>query len=93
MKDNFLWLLEWYYTQCDGDWEHGNGITIGTIDNPGWYLKVSLDETEVENRTFQIIDINRSENDWLYCAVEEKIFKGFGGPLIYPKSSKFFEPG
>jgi Immunity protein 53 len=85
MSDNLLWLLEWYHKQCDGDWEHCNGVKIGTIDNPGWYLKISLDETELQNRDFQQIDINRSENDWIYCSVEEKIFKGFGGPFNLPE--------
>ena len=79
MNDNLLWLLDWYKKQCDGDWEHENGIRIGTIDNPGWYLKVSLDETEVQDQEFQIVEINRTENDWLYCSVKEKIFEGFGG--------------
>ena len=30
------WLEEWYVSNCDGDWEHTFGITINTIDNPGW---------------------------------------------------------
>lgn len=24
-----------YRSQCDGDWEHGEGVEIGTLDNPG----------------------------------------------------------
>jgi hypothetical protein len=65
MNDNLFWLLQWYHRQCDGEWEHENGIKIGTIDNPGWYLKVSLDQTEMQDQRFVIVDIQRSENDWI----------------------------
>lgn len=37
-------LQDWYLSQCDGDWEHQLGIDIGTIDNPGWTVKVSLSD-------------------------------------------------
>lgn len=62
INDDILWLLKFYHDQCDGDWEHGNGVQIGTIDNPGWYLKIELSETNLENIEFEITDINRSEN-------------------------------
>jgi hypothetical protein len=90
-NNNLFWLLEWYYNQCDGDWEHGNGVKIGTLDNPGWYLKVSLNETEIQNKNFQVIDITRSENDWIYCSIEEKTFKGFGGPFNLPEILQIFQ--
>jgi Immunity protein 53 len=32
---------------CDGDWEHSSGVSIGTIDNPGWSLDVELAETNL----------------------------------------------
>ena len=28
------WLQAWYATQCDGDWEHANGVSIESLDNP-----------------------------------------------------------
>src|SRR5260221_4160816 len=34
-------LENWYRSQCNGEWEHGEGITIGTLDNPGWSIQVS----------------------------------------------------
>jgi Immunity protein 53 len=33
-------LQVWYLAQCDGDWEHRHGVTIGTLDNPGWSLRI-----------------------------------------------------
>jgi hypothetical protein len=72
-----------------GNWD-GNGIEIGTLDNHGWYLKISLNDTDLERRYFEAIDINRSEHDWMYCSVEEKVFKGFGGPLNLPEILQIF---
>lgn len=73
-NDDFAWLIEWYDSQCDGDWEHENGIQINTLDNPGWVLKVGLNETELQNKTFKKIKIDRSDTDWLCCFVEDNIY-------------------
>ena len=35
-------LQKWYRSQCNGEWEHAEGISIGTLDNPGWSIEVSL---------------------------------------------------
>ncbi len=78
--DAVQWLEEWYYAHCDGDWEHGSGIHIGTLDNPGWSVSINLEGTELENVLFTPIDESfRSENDWLICRVEKNEFLGFGG--------------
>ena len=54
MNDNPIsWLQNWYTTQCDGDWEHDYGITIGTLDNPGWYVVINLVETPLEAAAFE----------------------------------------
>lgn len=91
MTDNNLaWLLQWYWNQCDSDWEHGNGIKIETIDNPGWFLKVSITETELQNKQFQVVDIDRSENDWVYCSIKDNLFQGFGGPFNLPEVLQIF---
>jgi hypothetical protein len=44
------WLQAWYSSQCNGDWEHGNGIRIASIDNPGWHVAINLNETELESK-------------------------------------------
>jgi len=38
-------LQDWYFAQCNGDWEHRYGVTISTLDNPGWTLEVDLTNT------------------------------------------------
>ncbi|MFI0434323.1 MAG: immunity 53 family protein [Parachlamydiaceae bacterium] len=90
IDDNLIWLLNWYHIQCDGDWEHGNGVQMGTIDNPGWYLKVSLEETELQNQQFQQVRIDRSEHDWIQCFIEDRVFEGLGGPFNLPEILEIF---
>ncbi|ULO09522.1 immunity 53 family protein [Paenibacillus sp. 19GGS1-52] len=74
------WLENWYLENCDGDREHGYGIKIETLDNPGWAVDIHLDGTWLEDKMFQIIKIDRTEMDWVYCSVSDNIFKGNGGP-------------
>jgi hypothetical protein len=91
MEDsNLIWLLNWFHEQCDGDWEHGNGIRIGTLDNPGWYLTISITGTECETKEFQGIFIERSEDDWFHCFVQEGKFEGPCGLFNLPEVLKIF---
>lgn len=64
---------------CDGDWEHCYGVEIGTLDNPGWYIDIDLTDTILEDEEFEIIKLERSESDWIFCHVEDNIYKGNGG--------------
>ncbi|WP_223836777.1 immunity 53 family protein [Paenibacillus oceani] len=81
MIDNIKWLQEWYFSQCDGDWEHIQGVKITTIDNPGWYVELNVTETNLDRKVFENIKIERDDSDWLYCKVENNMFVGTGGPL------------
>lgn len=74
--DNLIWLMQWYRNHCNGDWEHGSGVHIGTIDNPGWSLSVNLEDTELEMKKFVKFETERSENDWLVCFIRDKKFEG-----------------
>lgn len=88
--DGFLWLLKWYQNHCDGDWEHGNGIRIDTIDNPGWSISINLEETELEIKAFQKIEIERIDNDWLYCCIKDNKFEGRCGTNNLPEILQIF---
>jgi hypothetical protein len=72
-------LESWYARNCDGDWEHRYGITIETLDNPGWAVRIDLAETALAGRPFDDVRIDRSPQDWVRCSVEADVFKGFGG--------------
>jgi hypothetical protein len=44
------WLAGWYAAQCDGNWEQHAGVSIQSIDNPGWWVKIPLDGTDLAPR-------------------------------------------
>ena len=79
-------LQDWYRSECDGEWEHGCGVSISTLDNPGWSVTIDLDGTSLEGRRFEAVsygvgkDAVEGSDDWLDCRVEEKRFQGRGGP-------------
>jgi immunity protein 53 of polymorphic toxin system len=62
--DVLTWLQGWYATQTDGDWEHSNGITIATLDNPGWSVEIDLADTALAGQVFDRRETHRSEDDW-----------------------------
>jgi hypothetical protein len=65
------WLESWYSAECDGDWEHSYGIQIDTVDNPGWRIRIDLTGTELQLRSFDRIEVQRAEDDWLQCWRDE----------------------
>ena len=72
-------LQRWYQAQCDGFWEHAYGVQIETLDNPGWKLDINLSSTGLESAQFEKLQIDRSDEDWLLCEIENELFKGRGG--------------
>jgi len=86
-SDNMAWLTRWYATECNGDWEHQNGIKITTIDNPGWRVKIDLYGTLLEDVSFSPISYNVDVPNgdptqrWHQCLVDDYQFRGWGGAL------------
>ena len=80
MDGILTWLQQWYLRQCDGDWEHAFGVTIGTLDNPGWYVTVDLTETELEGRPYDGYHREAEPDNWVHCEVVDDKFRGYGGP-------------
>lgn len=74
-------LQEWYLAQCNDDWEHQYGITIETLDNPGWRMQVTLKDTNLMGKPFESIKWEKSDDDWILCRVVNGEFEGVGGPL------------
>jgi len=89
-EDDFLWFQKWYQIHCDGDWEHSRRIHLGTIDNPGWSLTVNLQDTELEDKKFQEVNIERSEKDWIFCTVKDSQFEGRCGVVNLPEVLELF---
>lgn len=74
------WVQRWYEAQCDGDWEHDYGVSIGTIDNPGWWVKIDLTGTDLEGRPFAEVSRPEPDPDWLACGITEGRWEGAGAP-------------
>ncbi|MGA2888406.1 MAG: immunity 53 family protein [Terracidiphilus sp.] len=68
-------LQAWFVGQCDGDWEHGGGITISSLDNPGWQVDIALVDTYLEGREFHKVHRNLSDSDWLHVSRTPTEFK------------------
>ena len=90
MKSLVSKLESWFLANCDGDWEHGRGIRIETLDNPGWSIKIDLEDTEADGREFTRLHLDRTENDWLRCRVEGKYFEAYGGPTNLEEMLEIF---
>ena len=88
--DSLQELQRWYQSHCNGDWEHGYGIEIGTLDNPGWNVTIDLTETELSGLPFD--DLQRLEHDteWIHCWVVDDKFEGRGGPLMLEEILRTF---
>lgn len=74
-------LENWFIMHCDGDWEHSYGITIDTLDNPGWKLVVDLMDTLLEDVDFQSVQVGNvtdKKGFWITCYKENNVFIGMG---------------
>jgi Immunity protein 53 len=75
-------ICSWYHSQCNGQWEHGYGVSITTIDNPGWLVKIELTDTKLESTEFDTVNIDEDDREWISCHVEEKQYIGACGPML-----------
>ena len=80
MSSTILQLQQWYEAQCNGDWEHQYGISIETLDNPGWRVEIDLKETPFANVPFTRIKQENQNGKWLSCWTEKDKFVGAGNP-------------
>jgi len=81
-QDIVGWIEHWYRVHCNGDWEHGQGVKIETLDNPGWWVSIDLEGTDMSDKPFEPVETGRGENpdDWMSCRVQKGVFQGSGGP-------------
>lgn len=79
MKSSLQRLTDWYARQCDGEWEHGYGFKIDTLDNPGVVLRVDLRGTCLESVPFEERkEATDSKDRWMVCRRNEGKFEAFG---------------
>lgn len=80
MSSNVSRLCAWYASHCRNDWHEDHGVRIDTLDNPGWSLVIDLEQTDLENRGFEDVRIERSDQDWVQARKRDSKFEAFGGP-------------
>lgn len=84
------WLERWYREQCDGQWEQDHGVTIQTLDNSGWLVKVDLRGLKSGAMKDGVLVVlgeppsaengNVGGDIWLTCEVTSGHFVGAGDP-------------
>ncbi|MEN2424289.1 Imm53 family immunity protein [Streptomyces rimosus] len=72
-------LTAWYTNQCDGDWEHEYGIRIETLDNPGWSVKIDLEETRLHGATLSRTE-DANGSSWVQAWSDGSVFHLRCGP-------------
>ncbi|WP_055448852.1 immunity 53 family protein [Lacinutrix mariniflava] len=79
------WIQHWFKNNCDGDWEHGDGIHISTLDNPGWDVEIDLSNTSLKNIEIPRILNENSKQDWYSVKIENQVFNASGdsGKLVF----------
>jgi hypothetical protein len=79
-RDALYLLQRWYVAQCDGEWEHGFGVEIGTLDNPGWFIRIDLNHTALAALQRDLSKLERSEHDWVNWRVADARYEAYCGP-------------
>ena len=78
--NGIAFLQHWYASHCNGDWEHAFGVSISTIDNPGWRVEINLENTELSGVPLPEYRVEYSETDWVMCWIRHGRFQGAGDP-------------
>lgn len=76
--DELGWLQSWYHSYCDEEWKPAFGVSISTLDNPGWLVKVDLAGTSLEGTQLEYQLTDHGDNDWYGYSIENNVFQGCG---------------
>ena len=76
--NSFDWLVKWYASNCDGNWEHMYQVRIYTVDNPGWRVEIDIAETIQQDKKFEPVYKCEDEDNWIICEVKNDVFYGNG---------------
>jgi hypothetical protein len=79
-RDALYLLQRWYVAQCNDEWEHSYGVTISTLDNPGWTVRIDLAGTALAGTSAHWTKLERSEHDWVHWRVHDECYEAACGP-------------
>ena len=80
MSNNLEWLEDWYQRQCDGAWEHNQGIHLESLHRPGWRLTINLEGTSAQDALPNRLSLDTSGEEWIDCTISASRFEGAGDP-------------
>lgn len=81
IDDVLLWLEDWCASYWTTDAKRKLRLVVGTLDNPGWDVRISCALTNTEGDPPTLLKVRRAEHDWLLCRGDGSSFDGCGGPL------------
>ena len=84
-------LLNWYQLNCNGDWEHSYGITIETLDNPGWSITIDLEDTDVNLEDIEWVHTEENPDNWYGYKIEKGKYDAAGSPSNLEKIILIFK--
>lgn len=76
--NNLEWLDGWYQRQCNGEWEHRQGVQLEALEQRGWQLTIQLTGTSAENARPQKLRLDTTTGDWIACSISPERFEGAG---------------
>ena len=88
--DDFIWLLNWFHSQCNHFWQSCEGVKITTTSDPGWKVVIGVGNTYVSERPFDPFSVRRSASDWVVCSIENEKFQAVGGVENLPEILHIF---
>ncbi len=84
-------LQDWYLSKCDGEWEHGYGVKLTTLDNPGWMLSIELKADEnLYSIKKSFYENESNEDDWIAVNIDDRYVKFACGPKNLTDILKIF---
>ncbi len=72
------WIQHWFKNNCDGNWEHNDGIQITTIEKPGWDVEIDISNTSIANIHIPWILNENGAQDWYGVKIENQKFNASG---------------
>lgn len=86
MSETLQRLSAWHLRQCDGEWEHHHGVTICSLDNPGWRVTINVGATPLAAKPFVTmadgVNVRRHprKERWMFCHLDGTEWTGACDP-------------
>ncbi len=69
---NFIWLMYWFWSQCNGDWEHEYGIVLDTTSEGKWKLDISISNSILDGVEFISNDFIANAGNEVECKFDNQ---------------------